>query len=191
MGRGLHPAAIAATSDEARRSRPLAVRLIIAFPNLARRFGVAIVTSPLSPIKRVFVRVWARLIFDAYTRRDWEMNTLALDPSDYELSVGDPGLLLPGLRETYTGIDGYIEAQLAIIEVFRDLEVVTESVGLAGPRRLVAMLRWRGTAAGSGISIDQPMMTVGEFPNGLVSRQSYWIDREAGLRKLGLTAPRR
>ncbi len=139
----------------------------------------------------MLVQWWARLTFDAYTRRDWEMNTLALDPSDYELTVGDPGLLLPGMRERYAGVDGYIEAQEAIMEVFPDLVVKTDSVGMAGPTRLVAMLRWQGTADASGISIDQPMMTVADFPTGLVTRQSYWFDPEAGVRSLGLTAPRR
>jgi hypothetical protein len=95
------------------------------------------------------------------------------------------------MRERYAGVDGYIEAQEAIMEVFPDLVVKTDSVGMAGPTRLVAMLRWQGTAAGSGIVIDQPMMTVADFPTGLVTRQSYWFDREAGLRKLGLTPPRR
>ena len=180
-----------ATSDEARSGRPPYARLIAAFPGPALRVASAVAASRPSPLRTALVRWAARQAFAAYCRRDWELNTLGLDPEDYELRVGDPGLLLPGMRERYVGIEGYIEAQEAIIEVFPDLVVRTDSVGLAGPTRIVAMLRWQGTAAGSGIAIDQPMMTVADFPTGLVTRQSYWFDREAGLRKLGLTPPRR
>ncbi len=186
MTHGFHPAAVAATTDEARRSRPLAARLIAASPRRAERLGRAGASLAPARLRTAYLRWVAGVVFDAWTRRDWEVNTLVMHPSDYEFRVGEAGRLLPDMRELYAGVEGYLESQLAILDVFPDLVVETASVGLAGPDRLVATLRWQGTAAGSGVAIDQRLLTVADFPKGTVVRQWYWFDPEAGLRKLGL-----
>jgi ketosteroid isomerase-like protein len=179
------------TSAEARRARSFLDRFVAAFPGVYRRVTGKLVSLPPSRIRNGIIAWGHRRVFAAWNRRDWELNTLALDPAEYVLSFGDPNPQATGLREAYEGIDGYLEAQRDMLEAFPDVEVEPEHVGQAGPARFVSMLRFRGRGAASGVPVDQRALGLIEFENGRVVRHWYWWDTEAGLMSLGIEPPRR
>jgi ketosteroid isomerase-like protein len=133
----------------------------------------------------------ARRTFAAWSRRDWELNTLLLDGDDYEFMIGDPAAQAPGMRERYEGILGYLDAQTTMLEVFTDMGVDLERIGWAPDGRVAGLLRFRGTAGASGVAVDQRALIAAEFRRGVVVRQWYWWDVQAGSRSLGIDFPRR
>jgi ketosteroid isomerase-like protein len=133
-----------------------------------------------------------RRVFTWFNRRDWELNTLAMDPDRFTVTSGDPHRWqLPGPRDTYRGVGGFLELQGAWMEVWGDLQLALDDVVDAGHSRVVVLFRQSGTAAASGVALEEPIAMINEFAAGRLVRQTYWRDQEAALRSVGLDERRR
>jgi ketosteroid isomerase-like protein len=188
---GLHPAAVARTSAQARTARNLVDRAAASFPWI-QRVGIAVTVRLPTRIRTFLYRDAHRRVLMWFNRRDWELNTLAMDPDRFTVTSGDPQRWpLPGPRHTYHGIDGFLELQEAWMEVWGDLRLALDDVVDAGHGRLVVLFRQSGTAAASGVPLEEPLAMINEFAGGRLVRQTYWRDQEAALRSAGLDEPRR
>ena len=183
----LHPAAVAKTSEHARTARNLVDRTAALFPWI-QRVGIAVTVRLPTRIRTLLYRDAHRRVFAWFNRRDWELNALAMDPDRFTITSGDPQRwLLPGPRDTYRGVDGFLELQDAWMEVWGDLRLALDGVVDAGHGRVVVLFRQSGSAAASGVALEEPMAMINEFARGRLVRQTYWRDQEAALRSVGLS----
>ncbi|HEX2128028.1 MAG TPA: hypothetical protein VHF58_02305 [Solirubrobacterales bacterium] len=142
-------------------------------------------------MQRALVAWAVRRTFAAFSRRDWEFNTLLLDPDRYEFLVGDRFAQAPGMKDRYFGAPGYLEAMMAVLDIFPRTVVEVEHHGWVPDGRLAIGLRFHAAGASSGVEGDQRALIAVELREGLVVRHWYWWDVEAGSRSLGIEPPRR
>jgi ketosteroid isomerase-like protein len=187
---GLHPAAVARTRDQARAARNLVDRAAALFPWI-QRVGITVTVRLPARIRTFLYRDAHRRVLTWFNRRDWELNTLAMDPDHFTVTSGDPQRWqLPGPRDEYRGVEGFLELQDAWMEVWGDLRLTLDDVVDAGHGRVVVLFRESGTAAASGVALEEPMAMINEFARGRLVRQTYWRDQKAALRSAGLDARR-
>jgi ketosteroid isomerase-like protein len=186
----MHLAAVARTSEQARAARNLVDRTAALFPWILQ-VGITVTVRLPTRIRTFMYRDAHRRVFAWFNRRDWELNTLAMDPDRFTATSGDPQRWpLPGPRDTYHGVDEFLELQDAWMEVWGDLRVALDDVVDAGHGRVLVLFRQSGTAAASGVTLEEPMAMIDEFAGGRLVRQTYWRDRAAALRSAGLDEPR-
>ena len=184
----MHPAAVARTSERARAARNVVDRAAALFPWIQRVGIFATVRLP-ARIRAFLYRDAHRRVLVWFNRRDWELGTLAMDPDRFTVTSGDPQRWqLPGPHDTYRGVEGFLELQDAWMEVWGDLRLALDEVVDAGNGRVVVLFRQSGTAAASGVALEERMAMINEFAGGRLVRQTYWRDPEAALRSAGLTA---
>ena len=187
----MHPAAVVRTSEQARTARNLVDRAAVLFPWI-QRVGITVTVRLPTRIRTFLYRDAHRRVLTWFNRRDWELNTLAMDPDRFTVTSGDPQRWqLPGPRDMYRGVDEFLELQDAWMEVWGDLRLALDDVVDAGHGRGVVLFRQSGTAAASGVALEEPMAMINEFAGGRLVRQTYWRDQEAALRSAGLDEPRR
>ena len=118
----------------------------------------------------------------AYARYgvDWETNTALMAP-DYVFEKGGTSSL-PGLPERIEGAQGYVEAQKALMEVVPIVRVAVDDVIPLGENRVAVLSRF---VLESGI--EQQLLELHEFSDGLLRHQLFWFDREEGLRDVGVS----
>jgi hypothetical protein len=105
VSRRLHPAAVAQTSEQARTARNLVDRIAALFPWI-QRVGITVTVRLPTRMRTFMYRDAHRRVFAWFNRRDWELNTLAMDPDRFTVTSGDPQRWqLPGPRDTYRGVD--------------------------------------------------------------------------------------
>jgi hypothetical protein len=188
--KGLHPDAVAHTAAAGRRGRAAVERLAIRFPSLARRFAAWAFRLRRSRLRRALLVYFYRRAYAAYNRQDWELNTLLHEPDSFQLNPGDLPRIMPDAEPSYTGIEGYLRAQLRWVEVWRAPKVQFEDLVEAEPGTYVALIRFVGEGAGSGMRLDQPLADVHRIRAGRVVSQTMYWDRAAGLRATGLDPSR-
>ena len=187
----MHPAAVTRTSEQARRARNLVDRAAALFPWILR-VGITVTVQLPTRIRTFMYRDAHRRVLTWFNRRDWELNTLAMDPDRFTVTSGDPQRWpLPGPRDTYRGVDEFLELQDAWMEVWGDLRLALDDVVDAGDSRVVVLFRQSGTAAASGVALEEPMAMINEFAGGRLVGQTYWRDQEAALRSAGVDEARR
>jgi ketosteroid isomerase-like protein len=187
----LHPAAVARTSEQARAARNLVDRAAAMFPWILR-VGITCTVRLPKRIRWFLYRDAHRRVFRWFNRRDWELNTLAMDLDRFTVTSGDPQRWrLPGPRDAYRGVDGFLELQDAWMEVWSGLHLALDDVVDAGDSRVVVLFRQAGTAAASGVALEEPIAMVNEFAGGRLVRQTYWRDQDAALHSVGLAERRR
>jgi hypothetical protein len=185
---GPDSAAVAQTADAARESRSPADRSVLADPDRgSRRVAEALAEGgemATSVMRRGFVRA-----YDAFTRRDWELNTLLFDPESFVFQPGDLRETLPDARERYDGVAGYLEAMHLFLESWSDLRVELVDVLAVDRRRAVSLVRFTGVGRLSEVPFDQLTLIEFVFRDGLVISQSYWWDARRGAAELGVRLP--
>jgi len=185
---GPDPAAVALTSDQAREGRSELDWAVINDPERARlRTAEALAAG--GEVAEATVRRGFELSYEAFSRRDWELNTLLLDRDDYVFKAADLREALPDASERYVGVAGYLKAMTLYLESWSEAELELADLLAVGPDRVVSLMRFTGRGQRSGLAFDQ--LAVGEhfFRNGLVISQSYWWDSQRGARELGLQHP--
>jgi hypothetical protein len=159
-------------------------RLIVRFPGVVRavtRFTLA--RSP-SVWRDRMLRRFIGDVYLAFNRGDFELNTVLFDPDRYEFRPGDIAGYLPDGREVYRGKEGYMEACRQFLEAWDEVRVELIAIEQATPKRVVTLASFHASGAGSGIELSQPSLSVFEVDNGLVTRQTFWLDVAAGRRSL-------
>ena len=68
------------------------------------------------------------------------------------------------------------------MDVWGDLRLSLDDVVDAGQGRVVVLFRQSGTAAASGLALEEPMAMINEFAGGRLVHQTYWRDQRAALR---------
>ena len=179
---GPHPAAIAATSDVARAGRSEADWLILRDPERARIASIAL----LEPGREADMNAAVGRLYAAYSRGDWELNTIFFDPDSYVFRAADLRQMLPDMRDEYHGVEGYLEAQSLFLEAFDDLKVEAAGVIFGGAGEMLSLLHWLARGRTSGVPIDQHGAIKHTMRDGLAIEQVYWWSRATALDSLGL-----
>jgi hypothetical protein len=190
MGRrGPHPGAVARTTPEAKRGRAQWERFAARFPGVTILLTRVLFGLPPFRLRDALVRRVLADAFAAFSRRDWEINTLWLDRQEYVFVAADASRVAPGMKRTYQRPDGYIEAMETYLEPWSAMAAEVTGWSVTGRGRFAVHLLFRGEGAGSGMPIEQPALTLVELRRGLVVKQTYWWDAPAGRRALGLQPP--
>ena len=171
---GPHPAATARTSEEARRGRTALDWALLENPEQVARGTASLLAGDDHAARDEAMRGGFARIYEAYNRRDWEINTLFLDSDEYLFRPGDFGQAVPDARDEYHGIEAYIDAMETFIEGWVDLRVDLERLIFTEDGRVVSTLRWGGAGRRSGIPLDQTGVGEHIFRDGVVVTQSYW-----------------
>jgi hypothetical protein len=182
------PAAVAETTNAARASRSPADRAVVADPERARRRIAEALVQGGDAADSVMRRGFERA-YDAFTRRDWELNTILFDRERFVFQAADLRDTLPDARERYDGVGGYVEAMNLFLESWSDLRVELVDLVAVDRPRAVSLVRFTGVGRLSGIPFDQLTLMAFEFEDGLVVSQSYWWDARRGATALGLELP--
>ena len=160
--------------------------MAVVFPWILR-VGISVTVRLPTGMRTFLYRDAHRRVFRWFNRRDWELNTLAMDADRFTVTSGDPQRWpLPGPRDTYRGVGGFLELQEAWMEVWGDLRLALDEVVDAGHSRVVVLFRQSGTAAASRVELEEPLAMINEFASGRLVRQTYWRDQGAALRSVGL-----
>ena len=187
MSNGLHPAATAATTPQARRGRSLVERIMVRTPRLlARLTGVVMRMPPSSRLRVSLLRYLYRRAYAAWNRRDWELNTILHDDDRYELCWAQQ--VIPGARSSYAGVAGYIEFSQLWLEAFGEFLFELLEVHDGGVNTVLSEIHQIGRGAGSGVSLDHYITSKDEFHHGMLVRQTLWWEAEEGLREHRLTS---
>jgi ketosteroid isomerase-like protein len=177
---------VAKTSAQARSARDLVDRLAVLFPWIVR-VGIGVTVRLPTRMRTFLYRDAHRRVFRWFNRRDWELNTLPMDADRFTVTSGDPRRWpLPGSGDTYRGVGGFLAVQDAWMEVWGDLRLTLDDVVDAGHGRVVVLFRQSGTAAASGVALEEPLAMINEFAGGRLVRQTYWRDQQAALQSVGL-----
>jgi ketosteroid isomerase-like protein len=187
VGRGAHPAAVARTTPEAIRGRIPLERLYARFPALGHLAFSRVLSMRPSRRRDALLVYGFRRGYAAYNRRDWVVNTLHMDQREYVFRFAG-SQRPPGTRETYRGVEGYLEFIEQWIEVIDANRFEIESVTGLGSSRVLGLSRHYGEGAGSGLSYATRSADLHEFRQGRVVRQTFWVDRQEALRELGVDA---
>jgi hypothetical protein len=183
---GLHPAAVAATSVEARRGRSPADRLGVRSPAATARALDRLLRLPRSRARTRALEFLIRRTLAAYNRRDWELNTIAMDPERYTLRFADPDRDRPvGTADAYHGVEGYLEFNRLWLEM-ADVRFRLERIVEPRPE-VVVMLHTTFIRGGeSGLAVDFVSAAMVEFRAGRLVDHVFSTDPDATLRSLGL-----
>lgn len=178
------------TTDEVRERRSELAWVVINDPEGARRRTADALAAgserALETVRRGFV-----LSYEAFNQRDWELNTLLLDPDGYVFHAADLREALPDAREQYQGVAGYLEAMHLFLESWSELEVGLADLLAIEPGRVVTLMRFEGRGRRSGLRFEQLALGEHVFRDGLCVNQSYWWDSQRAARELGLPLPTR
>jgi hypothetical protein len=185
-GIGFHPAAVAATTDEARAGRDAIGRAMAADPALARRRFSELIHAEPFPQRREILNQGFDRAYAALVRGDWELNTFSMHPTAYrfERGGGDPGVL--DLPDRLEGAEGYIRGMNAFIDGWAELGLRSERVADAGPGRVLTLARFYLRGAGSGIALEQQAVVLFTLEDDWLVLQQYWWNVEAGARAAGV-----
>jgi hypothetical protein len=182
----LDPTAVAMTTDDARAGRSeaewAAIRDLAGF----RRRWREIYESPPSPERSEFLRRGYESTYRAYGRRDWELNTLTIHPTEYTLRAGAMRGLIPGVEAEARNVSGYLRMHQAFLEAWTTADVACDGVLEAPDGRTVGLPRFVVRGGTSGAEVDQPFADVHTWRDGWLVEQVYWFDREEGLRSTGI-----
>lgn len=187
MGIGPHPAAIARTSNEARGARSPGELALLNDPEAGRRAIMGAQARGGQDLKRFWERSW-RAAWAAWTRRDWEVNTLLMD--DGHVFNAGTGAQIPGIDARLVGVEGYLQGQERLQAEWSDISLSVDAVLACDESTVTTSMRWLGTGRGSGVGIDQLGLCLSVFEEGAVVEQTYWMDRAAGLAALGMDPDR-
>jgi len=176
------------TTDEARAGRTEAEWAFIRDLGESRARWRAVLESPPSPERSRLLRASYESTYRAYGRRDWELNTLVIHPTDYVFRGGAMRQLIPGTPTDARGTAGYLQLHQAFLEAWADAEVAFDGVHDAPDGRTVGLPRFLLRGGSSGLEIDQGMADVHVWRDGWLVEQTYWFDREEGFRSVGLDA---
>ena len=192
MGRrGLHPGAVALTTPAARRERAIVERLAVRFPDFTRLAAAVVMRLPRFRGRDALIAYAYRRTYAAYNRRDWEFNTLLLDPDSYELRPGDVTRITPDAEPSYRGLEGYLEGMSVLARGWSNPQVRFDGFfEVEHGAKLVSLIRFVGADTGSGIPFDQPVADLQALRRGLIVSQSYYWDRSEGLRAAGIDRAR-
>jgi ketosteroid isomerase-like protein len=185
MTRGLHPAAVAATSAEARRGRAPADWLYTAYPPATRLVFRAILRLPRSRLRTGLLTYAVKRGYAAFNRRDWELNTVLHHPTAHRWDAGGMGvgpMDVSDLRD----VEGYVAGLSRYLEAWGDLRLVVEEVIEVGADRVLVMLRQVATGAGSGVPVEMPSGDLLTFRDGWLVDQKVTMERDDALRSAGL-----
>jgi len=185
--KGLHPAATARTTAEARRGRSLVERVMIRAPGLMSRLIAALLRRPPSRLRTTLLEYVYRRAYAAWNRHDWELNTLLHDDPRYEL-VWAQGPVVPGADSSYAGVQGYVEFCESWLEAFGDFRFKLVRLHDVEGEAIASVVHQVGYGAGSGAFIENRLLSIDEFDGGRLVKQTQWLDAEAGMRAHGLTA---
>lgn len=120
--------------------------------------------------------------YDAYGS-DWSFNTAAFAPDYVGRIEGTPSV--PGIPREWSGREGYLAVHRSFREVLNVARIETDDVIPLGDDRVVALIRFVIRAGDS--EFDQQTLDWHEFRDGELVLQRIWLDREEGLRDLGLS----
>jgi SnoaL-like protein len=164
--------------------RSLVERLSVRFPGILRALTRFLLARPPSLLRERILTRFIRGVYEAFNRQDFELNTLFFDPDHYEFRPGDIANYLPDGREVYVGKAGYIEANREFREAWASVRVELVSIEEASPDRLVTLAAFHAAGGGSGLELSQETLSVFDMRNGLVIRQTFWLDVASGRRAL-------
>jgi ketosteroid isomerase-like protein len=111
---------------------------------------------------------------------------------DTAIDILDPGVVLDATRrlvnpKIYTGIRGMRRMLADTHEVWEEFRMEPDEVVGAGDR-VVAIGRWVGRGAGSGVMVEQPVADVFTLQDGRVVRTEIgFTDRAEALEAAGLS----
>ena len=111
---------------------------------------------------------------------------------DTAIGILDPGVVLDATRrlvnpKIYTGIRGMRRMRADTHEVWEEFRMEPDEVVGAGDR-VVAIGRWVGRGAGSGVMVEQPVADVFTLHDGRVVRTEIgFTDRAEALEAAGLS----
>jgi hypothetical protein len=182
----IDPTAAAMTTDVARAGRSEAEWAFIRNLAESRERWRGILEAPPSPARTRIISAAFESTYRAYGRRDWEFNTLSIHPTDYVFRGGDMHRLIPGTPADARGVTGYLEMHRAFLEAWTDAEVRFDGVLEAPDGRLVGLPRFVLRGGSSGLELDHALADVHVWREGWLVEQTYWLDRDAGLRAVGI-----
>lgn len=164
----------------AKRSRALDERLFVRFPRLYRRF--AAVLARLPPRSRARQTIVARGVGQAYAaanRHDFKSVLVGWDrESEYRPSRD---LMPPDLEPVFHGHEGYLQLWRYWLDAFDDIRWDPEEILDFGDSLLVTTQQ-RGHGSGSGVAVSEPVFQLFELRDGLVLRQTDFLDRSEALK---------
>ena len=123
-----------------------------------------------------------QVIYGAYGV-DWDLNTASLAEAYTGRIEGT--YFLPDIPQHWSGREGYLEVHKKLREVLNVRRVELDDVIPLGDGRVAALIRFVIDAGGDA-TIDQQVLDWHEFRDGEVVLQRIWLNREEGLRELGL-----
>lgn len=183
---GFHPIAVEWTSDEARAGRDEVDRAAAADPAGSRSAFGSVLEAPASPERLATINESLHRAYAAFTRGDFELNTLSIHPANYVYAAGGE---LPGLLDVPTrldGVEGYILGLLEFQDAWDEIRLVSEAVADAGPGQIFNWARFRLRGSGSGVALEQPIAVRLTFEGEWCVLQEYWWDRDEGTRAAGV-----
>jgi uncharacterized protein len=121
--------------------------------------------------------------YDAWNRRDIDATLELVDP-EIEWSFSG-GAHFPGTDLVYHGHDGVREFWATFLEPWPELQIEVEEFRDAG-EDVVALVRFRATAAASGIDFDVPFAHVCRLRDGKLLRFHAYGDSQEALHSVGL-----
>lgn len=183
---GPHPEAVARTSAAARTGRSDVDRALLADPERGRAANVEMLARGGEECER-FLRAGFEASFAAYSRRDWELNTLFLD-RDHVFRPGARALL-PDMRDEYHGIAGYLESQELLSSSWANLTATLVDLAARDDERVLTVLTFAGTGAGSGLPLEWQAYGQYTIRDGLAVEQTHWWDRALAEQALGVALP--
>jgi len=179
-----HPAATAATTQQAREGRSPLDRFAIENPGEAHRRMDELLRER-GPGRDRRLREGYERAYAAFNRGDWEATTAIMDSERFLLRTAEPEKIVD-LREVYEGVEGFIEYQLFVRDALSNLEMSLEELIDAGPNRLLVLQRHSAEGRGSGVPVDWQLAVLYEYREGMLVAMTVWTDREVAFRELGL-----
>ena len=185
----VHPYAVAATDDAARRTRPPEGQAAVDDPEAARQALVAVLAAG-PEVAEAALAVGTALSFDARSRDDWELNTLYMDHNAYVFHPGgDPSEGGPDFSGVYRGVEGYITSQKMFAESWSNLKVEAGPVKVLDESKALSMMHWSAQGTKSGMEMEWPATCLFEFRDGLLVDQRFWWSMDSARRDLGNAVP--
>jgi ketosteroid isomerase-like protein len=159
-------------------------RLSIRFPSLYRLISRSFSRfPPRSRLRRSALARNMALVYAAANRRDFDVVLLGLDPEfEYRPSADLRPL---DLEPVFHGHDGYLKLWRYWLDAFEDIHWDPEEI-LDFGETLIVTTQQRGRGSGSGVAVSEPVFQVFHMRNGLVLRQSDFLDRSQALDAAGL-----
>jgi ketosteroid isomerase-like protein len=164
--------------------RRILERLMLRVPRISA-FVTRVVLSlpPASKFRQAMVRNFARLVFEAANRGDYEA-AFALLPEDYE-TVTPPDLVGLGFDPAYRGRDGRLRFQQQWLSELEEFHNEPEEVVDVGDR-LLLLGRMKGIGAGSGAAFDSEVAYVLTLSGGRIIREESFRSHAEAFEVAGL-----